>query len=335
MRDLPEKFPFAGIVVRNPEKQKLFVQKWGLPVYGSLEELLDKGKPDFAVTSLPWEANLPTMAALVRHKVAVLSETPIAPQLPDLLQVYEWVKNGARIQVAEQYIFQPTHAAALAVIRSGRLGTIREADISVAHGYHGTSLLRNYLQVGLQLPVITGRQFMSKIVNGPGREGPPTEDKIQDSGRYIVQLDYGDRLGIYDFTGDLYFSWIRSMRRMVRGERGEINQDEVRYLKDFQTPVKETFTRRDTGHAGNLEGYHHASISLAGEAVYTNPFPGARWSDDEIAVATSLAKMQEFVRTGKDFYSVAEASHDRYLDILMEEAVTTGKPVQAVAQPWC
>jgi len=243
-------------------------------------------------------------------------------------------KAGARIQVAEQYLFQPMHAARLKLVRDGKLGTIYEADVSFAHGYHGISLLRNYLQTGLRLPKITARKFKSRIVGGPGREGAPKERTVVDSERVIAQLDYGDRLGIFDFTGDQYFSWIRSPRLMVRGEEGEINNDRVRLLKDFRTPIDFTLVRQETGHEANLEGHHHRAILGGGELLYQNPFAPARWSDDEIAVATSLSKMMTYVATGESFYGVPDACQDRYLDILISEAVSRGTAIEAKPQPW-
>lgn len=333
-RDLPEQFPLAGVVVRNPEKRERLRAAWSVPVFATVEELLAKGKPAFVVTSVPWAANLPLLEFLAAQKIPVLSETPIAPALQDLHRVVELAKTGARIQVAEQYLFQPMHAARLKLIRDGKLGTLHEADVSFAHGYHGISLLRNYLQTGLRLPKVTARKFMSRIVAGPGREGAPKERTVADSGRVIAQLDFGDRLGIYDFTGDQYFSWIRSPRLMVRGEEGEINHDRVRLLQDFRTPVDFTLARQETGQEANLEGRHLRAVLGGGEILYQNPFAPARWNDDEIAVATSLAKMKTYAETGESFYGVAEACHDRYLDLLIEEAAETGKTVEATPQPW-
>lgn len=333
-RDLPEQFPLAGIVVRNPEKRADLAKRWQAPTFSNLDELLAEKRPDFMVTSVSATANLELIETLSERGLPVLSETPIGRDPKELYRVVDLARAGARIQVAEQYIFQPLHAARLALIETGRLGTVYEADVSIAHGYHGISLLRRFLQTGLRLPKIVARRFTSRIVAGPHRARIPTEHKIVDSVRTIAQLDYGDRLGIFDFTGDQYHSWIRSPRLMVRGEEGEINQTTVRLLQRFDTPFQFELVRRDTGQAGNLEGYSHRTITGGGEVLYRNPFPAMRWNDDEIAVATSLSRMATYLETGEPAYSVAEACHDCYLDQLIAEAAASGEEVLGEPQPW-
>jgi predicted dehydrogenase len=333
-RDLPEQFPLTGVVVRDPEKRSRLASDWSVPVFATAEELLAQGRPDFVVTSVSATANLPLLELFSERGVPVLSETPIGRELSDLHRVSDLARTGARIQVAEQYLFQPFHAARLALVRGGRLGTIYEADVSIAHGYHGISLLRHFLQVGLRLPRVSARTFVSQIVNGPHRGAVPRERRVVDSERTIAQLDYGDRLGIYDFTADQYFSWIRSPRLLVRGEEGEINQTTVRLLHSVDTPFQFDLVRRDTGHGGNLEGYAHQMISGGGEILYRNPFPAMRWSDDEIAVATSLSRMSDYLTTGESFYSVTEACHDCYLDLLIKESVASGQEAAGESQPW-
>jgi predicted dehydrogenase len=333
-RDLPEQFPLAGVVVRDAAKREALASRWRVPVFASAEDLLAYGQAAFAVTSVPWAANLPTLELLASRNLPALSETPIAPALDDLKKVFSLVQQGARIQVAEQYLFQPGHAARLALVRSGKIGTPAEATVSIAHGYHGLSLLRHYLGAGLRLPEISARRFKSPLIDGPGRGGPPAEHRVKDSERVLACLDFGDKLGIYDFSGDQYFSWIRGPHLLVRGERGEMTLDTVRCLQDFRTPAGFSLVRRDTGHEGNLEGHALDSILAGGHILYRNPFPGMRWSDDEIAVATSLARMQRYVQSGEEFYSVAEACQDRYLDLLVEEAASSGKTLAAEKQPW-
>lgn len=332
-RDCPEQFSLAGVVVRDAEKRRKLAAKWGCVVFATVEELIAK-RLDFVVTAVPWAANSPLIEQLVAAKVAVLSETPIAPTLPEMVRIAELVAKGAKIQVAEQYLFQPHHAARLNLASSGLIGEVSEATVSIAHGYHGLSLVRHYLRVGFALPKITARRFMSPIVDGPGRAGPPSVEKIKEAERVVAWLDFGDRLGIFDFTGEQYFSWIRSPQLLLRGARGEVNGMAVRRLVDFRTPEEFALQRRDLGQAENLEGYSLHRIEGGGRTWYENVFVGQRWSDDEIAVATSLAKMGEYVRTGAEFYSAAEACQDRYLDLLLDQAVTTGLAVVGGPQPW-
>ncbi|MEZ0295033.1 MAG: Gfo/Idh/MocA family protein, partial [Candidatus Methylacidiphilales bacterium] len=170
-RDLPELFPLAGVVARRPEVRDRLAREWNAPVFSTVEELLERTSPGFIVSSVPWAANLPLIESLNDSSrtdggVPVLSETPIAPELDNLRKVAALVRAGARIQVAEQYIFQPLHAARLALIASGKLGPVREANVSAAHGYHGISLLRHYLQAGMALPKIRARRVTSRIVAG-------------------------------------------------------------------------------------------------------------------------------------------------------------------------
>ena len=333
-RDCPEQFPLTGVVVRDTEKRARLAERWPVPMFSTLDELLADRRPDFVVTSVAATANLQVLELLSERGLPVLAETPIGKDLKELKRVVELERAGARIQVAEQYLFQPLHAARLDLIRRGLLGTVHEADVSIAHGYHGISLLRHFLQIGLRLPSIRARRFTSRIVAGPHRNNPPTERKIVESVRTIAQLDYGDRFGVFDFTGDQYHSWIRSPRLMVRGEQGEINQATVRILQRFDAPFQFELVRRDTGHAGNLEGYSHRNISGGGEILYQNPFPAMRWNDDEIAVATSLSRMGNYLGTGEPAYSVAEACHDCYLDQLIAESAESAREVVAEAQPW-
>lgn len=80
--------------------------------------------------------------------------------------------------MAEQYAFQPFHAARLALARSGRLGAVSQAQVSVTQEYHGMSLIRKLLGIQFENAVITTHRFVSPIVAGPTRQGPPQEEKI-------------------------------------------------------------------------------------------------------------------------------------------------------------
>jgi hypothetical protein len=57
-------------------------------------------------------------------------------------------------------------------------------------------------------------------------------------------------------------------------------------------------------------------------------------TDDEIAVASCLEKMDQYAHTDQDFYSLAEGSQDHYLSLMIDEAVKTGAKIRTESQPW-
>ena len=331
---MPEHFKVVGMFVRDPKKGAVIEEKRGVPTFHTLDELLSATEPDFVVTSLPWPVNPEIVSALVAAHVPILSETPPAPDVQGLRMIYEHVTGGAKIQVAEQYNFQPFNAARLSLARSGRLGRITQAQVSISHDYHGISIMRRLLGIGFENCAVSGRAFSSDIVEGPGRYGPPDKETTKTSRQGIFYFDWGDRLGVLDFTGDQYFSWVRNERLLVRGERGEIINEHATWLADFLTPISADFIRQETGQRGNLEGHYLKGYVLGTEWIYENPCGTARLSDDEIAIATSLLGMVNYLGGGEAVYGVADACQDHYLSLLAKEAAETGKTITSERQPW-
>ena len=330
---LPERFQVTAVLVRKPDKAAALTAKFGVRTVPDLDSLL-ANQPPFVVVSVPWPITPVMLAELAARGVPALSETPPAPDVDGLETVTKLARQGARIQVAEQYLFQPAHAARLALAKSGKLGTVSQAQVSAAHGYHGTSLMRQFLSLGAEPCDIRAMNFASPLVAGPNRNGPPAEQTIEQPSQTIAWLGWGDKLGVFDFIGAQYFSWVRSPRLLVRGERGEINGFTARWLLDHQTPVQVELLRRETGQEGNLEGLYLEGY-LAGETwLYRNPHVPGRLADDELAIATCLAKMAEYAAGGPSFYSLAEAAQDHYLGILIDQAAKSGEVVRAEPREW-
>jgi predicted dehydrogenase len=335
-RACPARFKVVGLVSRDPAGVTEAVKSFGAPLYNSVETLLKtaKPKPMFMVTSVPWAVNPGLMWQLAKLNLPILSETPPATTVKEMRDLLPLVKQGAQIQVAEQYWAQPHHAARLALAHSGKLGQLSQVQVSAAHGYHGISLIRRFLGVGFENPKVNAFKFSSAIVQSPNRAGPPPQEAIVSSDQVIAYFDFGDRLGVFDFSGDQYFSYIRGQRLLVRGERGEIINDTAVYLQDHVTPVRVTFTRHEAGPNGNLEGFYLKGIQAGESWLYRNPLAPGELSDDEIAIGTCLLKMADYVKGSLSFYSLAEACQDRYLHILIEQSLSKGRPVVAETQPW-
>ena len=330
----PDRFRCVGLVSRNPDREEHPGVPYGIPLFGSAEEMISVGKPHFTVTSVTWEASPGVIDRLVALGQPVLSETPPAETVEELEGLYALVQKGAKIQVAEQYHLQPHHYAWIAYAHNGKLGKITQVQVSAAHGYHGISLIRRLLGIRFENAVVTGKTFTSPIVKTRSREGPFDQEEIVETKQRFGMFDFGDRLGVFDFLGDQYRSHIRGQRVLVRGVRGEILNDTVTYLQDHVTPIPLSFVRHEAGPCGNLEGNYLKGYTIGEEWIYRNPLAPGALVDDDIAVGHCMLKMAEYVDGGAEFYSLAEACQDRYLDIVLEQAQESGEPVTTTSQAW-
>jgi hypothetical protein len=314
-RALPERFAVTGLVTRSADTGRALEEEWGIRTFRTAAELLAAEAPSFVVVSVPRSAAPDVIADLVDRGVAVLTETPPGETVEDLERLDALERQGARIEVAEQYPLSPLLAAQLAIAASGRLGRISQAQVAQCHDYHGVRVMRRALGIGFEDATITAQRFSSPLVAGPDRDGDPVREEVVTAEQQ-------------------YFSWIRRNRLLVRGERGEIVDEHVSWLLDATTPTWADIARVETGQGGNLEGQHLRGLLLGSEWVYENPFAPGRLADDEIAIAQCLVEMHAHAAGGPSTNPLAEASQDHHLALLMHEAATTGKPVRSTRRAW-
>ena len=344
-RQLPERFSVLRVLTRSESSVRRVERDWAVPATTDLAAFLGAGPYDFVVVAVPREEVPALVGVLVAADIPVLLETPPAVDLPALVALWQ-AAGGARVQVAEQYHLQPQHAARLALAASGALGTVRRATISVAHDYHGISLLRFALGVGFGPVELRAATVDDRVLAVRGRDGWFDQATVVDDIRTTAALDFGpgadgvSRTGVVDFGGEQYVSPIRARRIVMQGERGELDGDSVARVVDsgpnkaVPRVARETLVRESTGADGDLDGYYLRGVSLAGELLWHNRFAPARLNDDELAVADVMARMAEYGASGRPFYGLADASHDHYLSLLIAESARTGEVVRSTAQPW-
>jgi len=326
----------AGIAGRNSGTAESLAARWKVPAFSSAAELVASADPDFVLVTVQGEAMAAVLVDLMGLDVPLLAETPPASSIEGLERLWnETERRKARIQVAEQYWLQPMQQARLAAVSAGLIGAPSYAQVSVNHGYHNVSLIRRYLGIGFENARISATGFSAFVTEGPGRGGPPTEERIAPVEHVIGLFDFGEKgRGLFDFEQNQHRSWIRSGRVVVRGERGEIADSRIAYLEDFRSPVSDGLERVQAGGDGNFEGYYLKGVALGDRWLYRNPFAFARLSDEEISQAACLAAMGEYVRTGESFYPLAEAAQDQYLAIMLRKAVELGAPVVTESRAW-
>ena len=334
VKQLPDLFDVCGMVVRNPEKAQALEATWGVKTYPHIDQLLNEQKPSFVLVCVAKPAAFGLTRDLAEQGIPVLSETPPAENLADLAVLDKLTRSGAKIQVAEQYHLQPLHAARLNLAASGKLGPVHEVQISVCHDYHAISLGRKFLKLGFENATITPYAFESPIAGAHSRPDKADSDAIVPFKQDMAMLNFGDRLLFYDFSGVQYFTWIRALRLLVQGERGEIYDEQIRYLLDDQSPVHLNLSRLSAGEKGNLDGYYFKGILAGSDWLYKNPFAPGRLSDDEIAMGSCLQKMHTYVNGGPEFYSLADAAQDHYLGLMIHKAIKQNQVIQTETQPW-
>ena len=248
--------------------------------------------------------------------------------------------GGARIQVAEQYQFQPHHAARIELVRNGLIGPVSSTRVSAAHGYHGVSLIRFLLGIGFDEVAIRAAKVPDRLLSGNGREGWTPELAMATPGRTVAQLDVagvdgtGAQAGLFDFDDEQYYSPIRSRHVSVWGERGEISDLDVRRWIGPGHAITEPIARDVKGIDGDLDGSTLRRLTVGDRVVWSNEFGDVRLSDDELAGARALVRMAAFARGGAGFYGLADGCHDHYLSLLIDTAAAAGATVRSEPQPW-
>ncbi len=330
-KNLPELFEVTGVLTRTKERAEAFAAEHGVRTFTDMDAMLET-KPEFVVSCTTRSAIAGTTLSLLERGVSVLSETPLANDEETLLKVYDaWKRSGATLQLAEQYFLYPSHAARAAIVRKGLLGETSSCFLSLIHEYHALSMMRAYLGADDAKVTIYATGDERDIVSTGDRSGVLTDGGIGFEHRVFARIVYGDgKLGLYDFSGTQYHSVIRSNHLRILGDRGEIFDDDVRWVGPDNRPLHAKMNVLCDVATGTVR-----AIDFAGERVYENPFRcDVAMSEDDIAVSCVIEKMGKAVRTGELFYPMASCFRDGYHTWLLREAERTGLPMAAKPMPW-
>ena len=333
---LPEKFEIVGVVARKDEVRSALAERFGVQTYSSISQLLSKNKPDYAISSVSWDSNPGVVEELVSAGVYVLCETPPAPTLEGLQKLWAAVGSSEMVQVAEQYLSLPGHSARLAITKSGVIGDVSSLELSSTHGYHAVSIMRGFLQSGFEPTTITTRQFQAQLVDPLLRNGFNADLSPKNAKTTISLIDFGSgKSGVYNFVDNQWHNQLRHRRIVVRGSRGEIVDDAVIRLIEGPAITTSRIERYQLGYDLNLDGYDTEHLSFDGRVVFKNPFTGLRFMDEEIAIATLMAQMADWIDgNAKAPYPLNEACQDHLVSLAIDESIALGKSVTTAKQDW-
>jgi predicted dehydrogenase len=333
---MPERFEIIGVVARTEEARNGLEEKYGVKTFSSIGQLLSFKKPDYAVSSVSWASNPGVVEELVSAGVYVLCETPPAPTVEALQKMWSAVGSSGMVQVAEQYLNLPGHSARLSLARSGVIGEVSSVELSSTHGYHAVSIMRGFLQSGFEPTTVLTQQFQAPLVNPLVRNGWNSDLNPQIAKTTISLIDFGGgRSGIYNFVDNQWHNQLRHRRIVVRGSKGEIVDDSVKRLIDRPAITSSRIERMQLGYDLNLAGYDTEHLSFDGAVVFTNPFKGLRFMDEEIAIAQLMVQMADWIAGSAEApYPLNEGCQDQLVSLAMDESIASGRSITTQKQDW-
>ncbi len=339
-RALPEVFELTGMLCRTVEKAVRLAGEQQIKTTTSPEEIID-AHPDFVVVAVDKMHVAEVALQWLERGFPVLSETPTAMDEDTLNKLWKYHQQGHKLIIAEQYLKYPENVARMKLIERNLIGEPQYLYLSLAHEYHGASLMRAFLHIPCDMTfTVRAEEFSFPTAETLSRYERFTDGRISNKKRVLATFKFANgKTCLYDFDSEQYRSPIRNSLYKLQGVRGEIVNDEVYWLDDGN-PCKENL-RYQSRHVQydepnpNLQCIEEiTAITWKEETVYAPPFGLCGLAQDETAMACLLKEMGAYVRgQGGEPYPLKEALQDAYMAVLLREAISSGRTVSSVWQP--
>ncbi len=331
---LNDRFEVVGVTSRSSSTRATVHERFGVRTFESIEEL-SASRPDFVVVAINRDGAAQVTAKLAHAGLPVLVETPPAADDVGALRAM-WSDLGPTglVQVAEQSVYMPSHLAKRAAVETGLIGRPIAVQVSSNHGYHAVALIRSFLGRTFQSVAVRSTGVRVEAVNAMRWDQWNRDTQPRELENTIATIDFGDAVGVYDFTDLQWFDPARHRRLVIRGSHGEIDGDSALRLAEG-TVVESFFNRRQLGIDMNFEGFDLDHITLDGKVLYKNPYVGHRLSDEAIAASHLLDAMAAWVQgAGPEPYPLAAGSQDHLIALAIDESKRTGTTVSTDLEAW-
>lgn len=320
-KELEQFFDVVLIVVRSLKKINNIRKIYDGVVTDRLNDI-SKYNVDFVVSCVPPNQNFGVLNQIICYGIPVLCETPICEDIQDMVQIRDCViKRGAKLQIAEQYIFSPYYQACKTIVSNGLLGEINVLEIYGLHDYHAIAMIRFLLGTCIQKLEIWGHRGKHKLVVTDSKSGIVESGKKISTFEDIAVITVNDNVNvIYNYTRGQYFSRIRNKRLLIRGSSGELDNNYISYVNKKHEVIQTNIVRHDYGIYSN-HGWGHYGFSCGNEYIYKNPRYELRLNDDEIAITHVLLNMCKYIEDRFDFYTLETAIEDAYLGYQLRKVI--------------
>lgn len=258
----------------------------GLYVTESLEDALSRPH-DAVIVASGREGYTGMMRSLAERGETILTETTFSLLSDSEIEEVEDIEG----YTLEQYRNLPLFASVMEA--SKMIGDVSQLRLSALHNHHAATLIRAILgEEGMPGSVIA-KDYDSRIARTGSRSGRVRSGEMESYVRKLRILEYpSGKLFIDDFSSNLYHSALIRPEIEVRGDRGIVNQEGVRYVNDEGYAISMPFVfHRDSEFYSGSSALSH--VTLGSSVVFSNPFYPAPLSDDEIAIALCLSAFDQ------------------------------------------
>ena len=283
---------------------------------------------------MPWAATPEAIRELVGLGARVLAETPPAPDLAGLRALWDDVgdsgaRPGRRAVPADA---RPRGAAGGRA--EGVIGEPTSVQVCSTHLYHAVSMIRGLLGVGFEPAVVSARAFTAPLADPLTPDGWTGDGTPHDATTTIATLDFGGRMGLYDFTDNQWWNPLRTRRIVVRGSIGELVDDHV---------VRLSIPRRRSSPSSCAAGRHRPqpggvrprAHQLRRAGGLPQPVSGG-------AAVRGRHRRRDAARDhrrlgageGPAPYPLAEGLQDHLISLAIGESLATGRDVTTTTEDW-
>ncbi|MFA6785128.1 MAG: Gfo/Idh/MocA family oxidoreductase [Sphaerochaeta sp.] len=328
IKALPQQFTLVNWVLRSEERASEVRNHYHVETTCDVRVALAVPH-DLVVLCLPSGSLETLLVFLIEQQETILCETGFtALHLETLTSIYaKYRESQSKVLVAEQYYRYPYFHTCHALLPL--LGPLAEVRVACLHDHHGTSIIRHFLGEKGNDCSISASNRTNWIVRTGKRDTIDTDGIRIQTKRTTATLEFKDgKTGYFDFDDVQYHSCIRSSHFSLFGERGEVFDENVRYLNAENDGIFQTIQRIEDGGVNN-NPLSLRAMAFKDEYQFRNPYWPLSFNDDEIALALCL----EDACHGKG-YSLAEALQDSYLAQCMQRSCTEKKTIETESQIW-
>ena len=325
---LPQYFELCAMLCRTEEKKNLMSEKYGIRAVTSEDEVT-AFSPDFVVVAVSKTSVARVSFDWLEKGIPVLAETPCALDRNTAEKLEALAAAGKMLVTAEQYFLYPQNIARKKILQSGLIGDPGFLYLSLAHEYHGFSLARYFLDIPADMSyTLQAREYTFPTVETLSRYEAFTDGRVADKKRVVAQIRFENgKVCVYDFDSEQYRSPIRGSHVKVQGVRGELFDDEVRWLDENSAGHKEkivtesSITEYEDENPNLQKAEEVTRIAFKDEILYTPPFGEAGLTEDETAIAQLLQGMGSYVRGGSAPYPLKDSAADALFAIRLQDAL--------------